>query len=588
MADQWDDFADAPTANGGDAWGEFADAGDTPAPAAQNPWIFKVPKLDGKEVSFEVPLGADDETIRQLAAKATGEPRYATAVIDRAAMGGEEAAAPDITPEATDNSAIRGFVAGALKPIDNAVDWINNTAVGRAVDDFGVSIGLPSGREAVAANEQMRQNNTRTGYQTLGNIAGTLPLAAVPGANTAAGAAATGALGGALLSNAKDSSGVLTDAALGGAGGTLGNLAARGLGGLASGVTDAAARRLHEAGIPLTLGQIGQASGNALGRAAGYIEDVAAGTPFIGQFVNAARDRGITAFNRAVGDRVLENIGEKLPAGVKAGHEAIEAVGRKLSDRYEKLVPNLSATADQQFAQDMRGALDLAEQASRGGQLDKVVQKVFGNRVQNGSISGQQLKDAESELTRLYGNYSRSTGDEALFGEALDGVRQALRGAVARSNPEHGAELQALNTGWAQLKAVRNAVRTGSDKAKASGMVTPGGILRQSSNRGFRDQLAEDATGILPNRTPDSGTAGRLLTLGLLGGGVAVDPTEHPFLSAALAGAGALSTRGGQRALNTFALGSRPAALEAAGEGLQKLSRYAPAVVAPVAIGGDR
>ena len=583
--------APSPTAEAG-PWSNYGTAADqkAPPPAAAEPMTLTVTNLKGRKVTFRAPANADDATIRRLAARATGEPRYQRAVVQRQQAETAEGApvragAPEaVTPEADDHSALSGFMAGVMKPVDKAAEWIANTSVGKAVDDFGVSLGFPSVADANAEHDEWRRNNTRTGYQTLGNIAGTIPLARLPG-----GLAVQGGASGALLTDAHDLKGTARDAAFGAGGSVVGGTALRALGGLASGVTTRGARLLHDAGVPLTLGQIGQAAGNLPGRIVGGVEDFVAGLPGVGAIVNLARDRGVNGFNVAVGNRILGNIGERLPRGTQPGHDMIDAVQRRLSNRYEQLVPNLSANVDMPMATALTAARDLADQASRAPQLERIINNVFGRRLngqlgQGATISGQMLKDAESELTRLHGRYAGSTGDEALFGDAIDMVRQALRDGVRRSNPDHRAELDALNTGWAQMRAFRGAVRSGTDRAKATGVATPGAVLRQSAGRGYRDPLAEAATDILPNRTPDSGTAGRLLTAGALGGSAYVDPREHPFLSGTLATVGGLSTRQGQVALNRLAFGARPAAVSALSVPLNRLSRYAPQAVTPLLV----
>lgn len=546
----------------------------------------------GKTISFQAPEDADDATIRKLAIRATGEPRYGRSEVQRLDDGNV-----NIKAEGDDKSALSGFLAGAVKPLDKAVEWVNNTRIGKAIDRAGVAIGLPSAADANAEHDEWRRNNTRTGYQTLGNIAGTLPLAALPSGMSATGLAAQGAASGALLTDSHDLTGTAKDAGIGALSSVVGGKAVQSLGGLAKGVTDKGAKMLHDAGVPLTIGQIGRAANNLPGKFVANIEDRLSGFPIVGDVISSAKDRGITALNAALGNRILANVGEKLPKGTEAGHATIDAVQSKLSSRYSKLVPNLKGVIDQETAEGFTAARDLAEQASRGTQLEKVVERVFGGRlddpkIEGATISGQKLKDAESELTRLYGKYKNAQGDEGLYGDAINMVRQTVRDMVSRSNPEHATELAGLNKSWAQLKTLRDAVRAGSDRSKATGLVSPGAALRVTARQGYRDPLLEAATNILPDRVPDSGTAGRV-ALGVLAGtgaagAVGIDPNEHPVAAGTLAGLAALSTRPGQAAVAKMAFGSRPMALKSLATPLNKLSRYAPQLVAPVAVSGDQ
>lgn len=80
-----------------------------------------------------------------------------------------------------DDSRLRGLALGALRPLDNLATWATQTAPFQALDRLGQRMGLPSTESAVRGNDAARSRNTRTGYQTLGTIAGTLPTAYLPG-----------------------------------------------------------------------------------------------------------------------------------------------------------------------------------------------------------------------------------------------------------------------------------------------------------------------------------------------------------------------------------------------------------------------
>lgn len=563
----------ADAAGDADAVRQLAGYLETVTPAATDRFTTRKGK---REVSFEVPQGADDAAIREAAIKATGSDIYRGSAVDRKRA----------RIEAPNTSATEGFRLGAGKPGRNIAEWIKDTPIGAGVDAVARTFGQPTIGEAVDDYDARLPNNTRTGYQALGNIAGTLPLAAVPGALTTGGMVAQGAASGALLSDAQDAAGTAWDAGVGAVGSVVGSKALQGLGALARGVTDKGLRQLRAAGVPLTIGQIASTGSGIVSRTVNKAEEALTSVPIIGDVINAARDRGIEGLNLAAGNRILANVNEKMAAGTKVGWDMLDHIGDRLSTRYQRLVPSLSAKVDNEFATAVTAARDLADEASRADALTKIVNNVLGKRAAGGTISGQQLKDAEAELTRRYTRYARSTGDEGLFGEALDMVRQALRDAVRRSNPDHADDLQALNTGWAQLKGVRDAVRAGGQNSQATGTVTPGALLRQSGNKGYRDELAESAVRVLPNRTPDSGTARRMMTsLGMLGaaGSAGAGAAINPALALPAVGS-MLYTRPGQRALNAVAFGSRPAAVSAAAVPLNQLSRYAPQVVTPLLV----
>lgn len=525
-------------------------------------------KKNGKTVYFDVAADADDDAVQEAARKATGDPR--TRSVDRGNL-----------PK--DTSATTGFLAGAVKPLDNAAEWFASTSIGKAVDRAGQSMGLPSTADAVAGNQAAREGNTRTGFQTLGNIAGTLPTLALPG-----GALVQGAASGALLSDKKNMGGVAFDAATGAATGKLAQGALSTLGAVGKGVTDKGLRMLNEAGIPLTLGQIASKGKGILAKTLTKGEEALTSVPFLGDVVNSARGRGVEGLNVALGNRILKGIGDSLPAGAKPGHEMVEAVTEKVSARYTRLVPKLRGTFDQQFANDLTNAKALVPSTAREAQFEKDLRNVFTKRSSGSTINGQALKDAESELTRLYGKYKNAQGDEGRYGDALDAARQALRNMVLRSNPSHAKELQSLNKAWAQVGSLRKAIRGGSDLTKATGVVTPGAALRVSTRDGFRDPLLEEATKTLPNMTPDSGTARRaFFTLGGIGAaGGGAGSLVNPAL-AAPAALSTLYTAPGQKALNAVAFGNRSAPVAWSAKQLENLSRYAP-VVTPALVAAQR
>jgi hypothetical protein len=473
-----------------------------------------------------------------------------------------------------DDSALNAFVLGARKPLDNASRWA------------GQGIGGDMGKKAVAVSDeadQLRHNNTRTGWQTIGNIVGTgIAQFATRGKG---GAFAQGAGAGALLSDADTPEGVAMDAGIGGIGGKAGEMLANGLSYLAKPVVSKGSKLLYEAGIPQTIGQIAS-QGKGLGsKIIAGAEEKLTSVPILGDVINSARDRGTEAFNVALANRVLANIGEKLPKGTEAGSEMIEAVNERLKSKYGALVPKLIGNFDGQFAADLgkAKALTATLPAARQKQFGTIVYDVLGNRAKGAQISGQALKDAESRLTTLTKQYRNSTdADQRIMADAIDKVRASLRSMVARNNPAHADELQALNKGWAQLGQLRKA---STSAGNATGVVTPAQALSAARRSGFEnDDLVKTAKGILPNRTPDSGTATRA-GYGMLATG-AGGALVSPYL-AVPAAASVLYTKPGMKALNSLVFAPRSKVLKSSATALRAFGQVAPAVI-PATLKQDR
>lgn len=522
---------------------------------------YEIQAPNGRKYRIQGPAGANDEQVR-------------AEVLRQFPEAGQATQAQEPERQITSTSRLGGLVSGALKPLDNLSEAASNIPVlGPAVDRVGQAFGMPTASEAAAGNQAYRQGNSRTGYQTVGNIAGTLPTAAIPG-----GALVQGGAAGALLSDERNASGVVNDAALGGVFGKAGQSVASGLGALASPVVSKASQMLADSGVPQTIGQIAS-GGRGLGaKIISKGEEALTSVPFLGDAINAARGRGVSGFNLALGNRALANVGEKLPKGMQPGKDMVDYVNDKLSEKYQSLVPNLTAAFDKQFVADLMKAKGMTNTLpkSRQRQFEAIVRDVLGNRASGSRINGEMLKEAESRFTEEVKRYAKSAdGDQHRLADAIDAVRAGLRGAVARGNPGHARELQSLNRGWAQAAVMRKAANA---PGNATGEFTPAQAL--SASRGYDDQFIKAAKAVLPNTTPDSGTARRgATTLGaLMAGGGAGAATLSPWL--AVPGVGSLLyTKAGQDAINKLVFAPRGPALKKAGTALRGAGRVAPAMI---------
>lgn len=362
-------------------------------------------------------------------------------------------------------------------------------------------------------------------------------------------------------------------AGVGALGGALGFGLGRGISKTLSPTVDKGARQLIDEGIPLTPGQI-------MGGVGKTVEDKLTSIPFVGDAIQASRGRGIEAFNKAAVNRSLKPLGKKLPENIKAGYEAIEYAQNALSKAYNDLLPDLKVKVDGKFLKEFDNLKTLASEMpkERVGQFNKIVERQILSRLsKNGSMTGEAMKEAESELGRLVRNYSKSmNGDERLLGDALRETQSQLRDLVARSNPSKALELKSINKGFATLLRPESA----ASKAK-SGIFTPAQLqtatrILDSSGRkkvsarggALMQDLAETARDILPSSIPDSGTAGRLL---LTGGSAYASTSDNNTLQTlgalGLLGSGAY-TKTGQKAIQKI-LTDRP-------DLISKMGAYVP------------
>ena len=204
MPNPFDQFDTATKANPFD---QFDAGGKAPAKT-----VRARTKVNGKWRYFDVAADADDETVQQAAMKATNNPRRRS--VNR--LGYQ----PD------DNSKARGFILGLRDVGDNIANKLDKipgiSQIGEAAANIGYKMGVrgkPRPNEVtktVARHKAELANNTRTGFQTLGQIAGTIPAVRVPG-----GALAQGATAGLMLSDSDTLGGVAKDTTIGAVTGKL-------------------------------------------------------------------------------------------------------------------------------------------------------------------------------------------------------------------------------------------------------------------------------------------------------------------------------------------------------------------------------
>lgn len=475
-------------------------------------------------------------------------------------------------PAAPHTSQALGFYQGLMKPVDNLATALDTASkhLGLNVDVLSHALGLPTTPEAVKAHGDYVASKQAQGIEpggigkVAGEIAGAAPM-------LVGGPVAAGAEFGALTTDAKDASGVLTDAALGAAGGKLGDLAVKGVQRVVAPKVGAAVKKLMDEGVQLTPGQI-------TGGVAKRIEDTATSIPFTGDMIKSAQRNSLATFNRAAVNRALP-AGQKLPDSVAAGHDAIAHAQTTLDNAYQTVLTSLTVTRDARTVSELSNLRALAQNLSPdaakqvASNID-TVEKAFSPGA--GKMSGQAMKDLDSELGRLGRAYrSSSVGGERLVGNALAEVQNILRDTVQRSNPTAAAALKDINRGYANLVRVESA----ASKAK-DGIFTPAqlqtvtrvmdsSVRKRASARGaaLMQDLASAGRDVLPSSVPDSGTWTRaMFNAGAGGAGAMFEPN---VLATALGGAAAYS-KPGLRVL-AAALTRRPQGAQGAANALSRL-----------------
>lgn len=338
-----------------------------------------------------------------------------------------------------------------------------------------------------------------------------------------------------------------------GIGGVLGTLASKVGSPVTKGVTGDA-KTLIDAGVKLTPGQM-------IGGAAKGAEEKATSAPITGHFIAGALHEATKSFNIATINKALAPIGAKLPGNIPAGHEAVAAAGKALGTAYDQILPRMSLKVDKDFAngitQVVKQARDGILPADKSAQLEAYLRaRVLAPFRKTGRLDGAQLKKVESDLTERASRYSRSNDPaDRDFADAINAVKTSMRSALERQNPNFAPELQKINSGYAMLVRIQNAAQR---RVTSGGVFTPGDLLGaiKATDKSVRksafargDALlqgwGEAAQKVIGNRTPDSGTAGRMMARDLYAIPTGIIPNAIaglPYTGAGTAAARAVGT----------------------------------------------
>jgi hypothetical protein len=423
----------------------------------------------------------------------------------------------------------------------------------------------------------------------LGSAIPAAPLIAAGPIGGALGAAAAGALSGAVQPVTgndywtQKTQDALFNAAFGLGGGMLG--------GTLTPMLRPEAKALVDQGVKLTPGQM---AGGIPRRA----EEAFKSLPILGNFIRGAEKRGIEGFNKAVLNQSLEPIGQKLSPTTEAGHDAILEARNKFSAAYDALLPNLKLNLDQDLVNDVANVKFLATELpeSYQKQFDSILRNRLAAFFVRSPVVGRQgptLKETESALRNIADNYRGSQDPGARnMAMRIDDIRGALRDALMRQNPQSADLLSKIDKGYAMFIRAQGAA---ARRATSEGVFTPNDLLQtiKSQDKTVRkgafaqgdallQEFAEYGQKVLPGKMPDSGTPERgLWTAATLGG--AYEAPQTALGAAAGLGLASLPyTRPGIGALNALA-GSPGPVRQGIGLAVRRVAPYAAIASEPSA-----
>jgi hypothetical protein len=353
--------------------------------------------------------------------------------------------------------------------------------------------------------------------------------------------------------------GQLKAGALGGAAaGPVGNMLGRAI----SPTVNPQVALLQREGVTPTVGQI-------MGGGFRSAEEKLTSVPLLGSAIASGQRRANEQLNQAAWNRALAPLNEQLPKGV-VGREAAQFVGDKVGEAYDTA---LNAVGPIAIDRQLVSALNAVKATSGlkpnvADELRGLIQANVLDRAKNGYLIPEDLKGAVSELGRKASGYiSDPAFDNRELGQALQKAHEALRDAIARQAPKNAANgLRAADTAYANLLRVQ---RAAGSVAAEDGIFSPAQLQnavraleptksRFAKGTALMQDLSDAGRSVLAQKTPDSGTAGRLLPAAIAGGAAGGAVTINPWL--ALGAVPALAyTATGQRALSNLLTGRQGA-----------------------------
>lgn len=320
------------------------------------------------------------------------------------------------------------------------------------------------------------------------------------------------------------------------------------------------AKRLISRGIPLTIGQkfTGPIGGTVRG-----LEEVAQKLPIVGPSIEAARMRGIEAFDVAAFDEALkplQKIGfEGMPKG-KFGLtkvtplEAYNKTDEAIRKAYGGVIDRIEMPAGNKFISDLAGFVETKKGAgligTRAEQLEKIISDKILNKVKDNKLSKSDFKRASSDIKQLARKAyeGQPDFDTQMFGDALYDLNSILLKSLKDVNPSAVKELAAIDRSYSRFKPLERMVA--KKDISESGAFMPSSLLaevrRNASERALAkraaplQQLARLGQDVLPSKLPSSGTAERLMGQALIGEAITQGVSPQLAGTAAMVAGGGL------------------------------------------------
>jgi hypothetical protein len=307
-----------------------------------------------------------------------------------------------------------------------------------------------------------------------------------------------------------------TGAVAGAVGGAAGNRLTKGLGATIKGVTNPTVGYVAKE-VPLT---IGQASASPAGRAgSSRAEDRLSGIPVVGDAINARRLEGLQKMNAKAFDRALEPIGGKSAASSARKPSPTRRI--RFQALSSKALAGKSAGLDTgsssmpKAKMGTRASCRIASAARSTTSIDDVINNYFDD---SGQISGENMQALLQELGGIKRGYQ---GDPLghRIGKVVDQFTDSVENLFRRQAPDVMPQYDAAKTAFKRVSTLEDAVNRARTPAACSLPLSSAwstAPTRSSSAaraprrpaRGEFHDFQRNMQEVLPNKVPDSGTAG--------------------------------------------------------------------------------
>ena len=198
-------------------------------------------------------------------------------------------------------------------------------------------------------------------------------------------------------------------------------------------------------------------------------------SPYVGRAYKDEDRKSLLSLNRSLQNKVLAEIGDRLPNDAAPGNPSVEYVHKQIDAAYNGIKPKMRVRGDGELT----SALDAIEargntlRGDQHGQLKGFINQVRAATTDGQEMNGQSFKELQSDISAATSEAFRK-GDY-LLGKRLNELSSELMDNIERhSDPGIRERLKAVNTAFAMNLRLEDAAGRGTPKpGQPVGTFTP-------------------------------------------------------------------------------------------------------------------